>query len=132
MGSTSEWAWSAGSDFDYGFGVSFTDEELASAPSTTTGTPPMPDPDAAPHDLPGTSAFALQDGRYSTPTASYARGGDALWACIDRLDQAPFGRNGSARRLVPTSTTILNHGRSFMRTRKTLRAGLAVVATPLE
>ena len=94
MGWTFEWASSVGSDFNYDLGVSFTDEQLAQgAEYNFRKLPPMQDPDSAPHDLPGTSAFALQDDAVYHTYSSYARGGDVLWGMYQWLDRAPLGRN---------------------------------------
>jgi predicted dithiol-disulfide oxidoreductase (DUF899 family) len=56
---------SAGSDFNYDFGVSFTDEQLLrGATYNFRAMPPVPadELDQWPRDLPGVSAFALEDG----------------------------------------------------------------------
>ncbi|WP_448621211.1 DUF899 domain-containing protein [Geodermatophilus sp. URMC 65] len=94
MGWTFEWASSQGSDFNYDFAVSFTDEQLTEgAEYNFRKLPPVPDPDAAPRDLPGISAFALQDDAVHHTYSAYARGGDALWGMYQWLDRAPLGRN---------------------------------------
>ncbi|GAA4963540.1 DUF899 domain-containing protein [Kineococcus glutinatus] len=94
MGWTFEWASSEGSDFNHDFGVSFTDGQLArGAEYNFRELPPFPEPGTGPHDLPGISAFAIQDGAVHHTYSAYARGGDALWAMYQWLDRAPLGRN---------------------------------------
>src|SRR5690348_1599627 len=44
-------------------------------------------------DLPGMSAFALQDGAVFHTYSTYARGLDGLWGAHQWLDRAPHGRN---------------------------------------
>lgn len=87
---------SAGSDFNYDFSVSFTDQQLRDG--VTYNFRPMPavpadELDQWPRDLPGISAFALDNGEVYHTYSSYARGGDALWSMYQWLDRAPWGRN---------------------------------------
>jgi len=87
---------SAGSDFNYDFGVSFTDEQLLQGATYNFRTmPPIPadELDQWPRDLPGTSAFVLDGDEVFHTYSSYARGGDALWSMYQWLDRAPGGRN---------------------------------------
>jgi len=87
---------SAGSDFNYDFGVSFTDEQLLQgATYNFQKMPPVPadELDHWPRDLPGTSAFILDNDEVFRTYSSYARGGDALWSMYQWLDRAPRGRN---------------------------------------
>lgn len=94
MGWRFRFASSAGSDFNYDFGVSFTDEQITAGADYNFGSWRLPsDPEIAPHDLPGTSAFALQDGSVHHNYSSYGRGGDVLWGMYQWLDRAPLGRN---------------------------------------
>jgi predicted dithiol-disulfide oxidoreductase (DUF899 family) len=123
MGWSFPWASSFGSDFNPDFSVLFTPEQQRagieynfrkSAPpaqpqtgkdarestpgdgedfvtriAATAGT------DAATftRDLPGMSAFALQDGVVYHTYSTYARGLDGLWGMYQWLDRAPLGRN---------------------------------------
>ena len=117
MGWTFPWASSHGSDFNADFGVNFTEaqqregveynyERLPGASpksreeeefgvvakiAATTGT------DAATftRELPGMSAFALEDGVVYHTYSTYARGLDGLWGMYQWLDRAPKGRNES-------------------------------------
>jgi predicted dithiol-disulfide oxidoreductase (DUF899 family) len=96
MGWDTRFVSSAGSDFNYDFGVSFTDEQLQQGATYNFRTmPPVPagELDQWPRDLPGTSAFVLADGNIYHTYSSYARGGDALWSMYQWLDRAPLGRN---------------------------------------
>ena len=47
------------------------------------------------HELPGMSAFALQDGVVYHTYSCFARGGDVLMGIYQLLDRAPAGRNES-------------------------------------
>lgn len=44
-------------------------------------------------ELPGMSAFVLEDGEVYHTYSAYARGLDALWGMYQWLDRAPLGRN---------------------------------------
>ena len=44
-------------------------------------------------DLPGMSAFVLEDGVVYHTYSTYARGLDGLWGMYQWLDRAPLGRN---------------------------------------
>jgi predicted dithiol-disulfide oxidoreductase (DUF899 family) len=44
-------------------------------------------------ELPGMSAFALEDGAVYHTYSTYARGLDGLWGAYQWLDRAPHGRN---------------------------------------
>jgi len=46
-----------------------------------------------PGELPGMSAFVLQDGVVFHTYSAYARGLDAMWGMYQWLDRAPLGRN---------------------------------------
>jgi predicted dithiol-disulfide oxidoreductase (DUF899 family) len=119
MGWTFPWASSFGSDFNGDFNVLFTPEQQrAGIEYNYRKAPPSPSPaakapapsdddsfvgriaatagtDAATftRDLPGLSAFALEDGVVYHTYSSYARGLDGLWGMYQWLDRAPLGRN---------------------------------------
>lgn len=87
MGWSFRWVSSHDSDFNFDFGVSSTEErplrEYNYAPVTEQRT----------RELPGISAFALQDGEVFHTYSAYSRGIDALWGVYQWLDRAPKGRN---------------------------------------
>jgi predicted dithiol-disulfide oxidoreductase (DUF899 family) len=114
MGWGFDWVSTAGSDFNFDFGVSFTEEQmregveynyrfgnmspLLDAPepispfrelAESTGT------DVAGYlsEGPGLSAFALSDGVVYHTYACYARGAEFLMGFYATLDRAPLGRN---------------------------------------
>jgi predicted dithiol-disulfide oxidoreductase (DUF899 family) len=113
MGWQFPWVSSAGSDFNFDFGVSFTIEQqrdggeynFQSFPSmqpmleanagpiaqqaVATGT----DPAGYLSEGPGMSAFALSDGVVHHTYSAYARGLDVLMGYYQWLDRAPKGRN---------------------------------------
>lgn len=114
MGWTFPWASSARGDFNFDFNVSLTEEqqregryeynyrpgqampagavnEFAAKVAAKAGT------DAATflRQLPGMSAFVLEDGIVYHTYSAYARGLDALWGMYQWLDRAPKGRNES-------------------------------------
>jgi predicted dithiol-disulfide oxidoreductase (DUF899 family) len=113
MGWSFPWVSSAGSDFNYDFGVSFTEEQQRSGgvynfrsfptmePLFELETGPIPDQaeatgtDSAGYmrQAPGMSAFALSDGVVYHTYSAYARGLDALMGFYPWLDRAPLGRN---------------------------------------
>jgi len=96
MGWSFPWVSSLGSDFNFDFGVSFTDEQLANgAEYNFRALPSVPDNllEDMPKDMPGMSAFALEDGVVHHTYSAYARGGDVLWGMYQWLDRAPKGRN---------------------------------------
>ena len=115
MGWTFPWASSAPSDFNYDFGASITEEQQRSGvveynyrsmdvtPVLEAGDSPMADiaaglgTDVATYtrELPGMSAFALEDGIVYHTYSAYTRGLDALWGMYQWLDRAPGGRNES-------------------------------------
>jgi predicted dithiol-disulfide oxidoreductase (DUF899 family) len=88
MGWRFTWVSSLGSDFNYDYGVSFTPEQQANGADYNFG--PVARPAA---ELPGMSAFALQDGTVHHTYSSYARGADAMISAYQLLDRAPHGRN---------------------------------------
>jgi len=123
MGWTFPWASSFGSDFNSDFNVWFTPEQqregieynyrkstpapkpaaandpqeqarhdsesLVGQIAATTGT----DVPTYARDLPGMSAFVLEDGVVYHTYSTYARGLDGLWGMYQWLDRAPLGRN---------------------------------------
>jgi predicted dithiol-disulfide oxidoreductase (DUF899 family) len=115
MGWSFPWASSFGSDFNYDFGVSITEEQQRSGvveynyrsmdvrPMLEAGDSPIADIAAGlgtdvatfTRELPGMSAFALEDGVVYHTYSAYTRGLDALWGMYQWLDRAPRGRNES-------------------------------------
>ena len=123
MGWTFPWASSFGTDFNGDFNVWFTPEQQregieynfrksAPAPKAPAGkdsqerTPPeggdfmtqiaaTTGTNVATYtrDLPGMSAFALEDGVVYHTYSAYARGLDGMWGMYQWLDRAPLGRN---------------------------------------
>ncbi|HZP28480.1 MAG TPA: DUF899 domain-containing protein [Acidimicrobiia bacterium] len=112
MGWTFPWASSLGSDFNYDFHVSFTEEQQRHGvieynfalrdigAALEPGKGPvehaaMTGTDVATYmrQMPGVSAFALEDGVVYHTYSAYARGVDAIWGMYPWLDRAPKGRN---------------------------------------
>lgn len=112
MGWTFPWASSLGSDFNYDFGVSFTEDQqrqgLLEYNFAAWDVRPALEPDQGPvehatmtgtdvatyiRQMPGMSAFALEDGVVYHTYSTYARGLDGLWGMYQWLDRAPRGRN---------------------------------------
>jgi predicted dithiol-disulfide oxidoreductase (DUF899 family) len=113
MGWRFPWASSAGSDFNFDFGVSFTEEQQREGgeynfrsfptmqPIIDAGIDPIvkqaaatgTDPAGYMTEAPGMSAFALSDGVVYHTYSAYARGLDALMGFYQWLDRAPQGRN---------------------------------------
>jgi predicted dithiol-disulfide oxidoreductase (DUF899 family) len=107
------WVSSAGSDFNFDFGVSFTEEQQRSGgeynfrsfptmqPMLEGDFPPIveqakatgTDPAGYMSEAPGMSAFALSDGVVYHTYSAYARGLDGLMGFYQWLDRAPKGRN---------------------------------------
>ena len=97
MGWDFPWVSSFGTSFNFDLGVSFTARELAEGAEYNFR------PFEAPHpgdggevddiELPGVSAFALEDGQVFHTYAAYGRGVDETWAMYRWLDRAPLGRN---------------------------------------
>ncbi len=88
MGWHFPWASCLGSDFNHDYGVSFTPRQQADGADYNFHHDPHP---AA--ELPGMSAFALQDGIVHHTYSSYARGADAMISAYQLLDRAPHGRD---------------------------------------
>jgi predicted dithiol-disulfide oxidoreductase (DUF899 family) len=113
MGWNFPWASSAGSDFNFDFGVSFSEEQQRSGaeynfrefptmqPVIESGYPPIveqaeatgTDPAGYMTEAPGMSAFALADGTVFHTYSAYARGLDVLMGYYQWLDRAPKGRD---------------------------------------
>jgi predicted dithiol-disulfide oxidoreductase (DUF899 family) len=113
MGWRFPWATSAGTDFNFDFGVSFTEEQQREGgeynfrsfptmqPIIDAGIDPIvkqaaatgTDPAGYMTEAPGMSAFALSDGVVYHTYSAYARGLDALMGFYQWLDRAPQGRN---------------------------------------
>jgi predicted dithiol-disulfide oxidoreductase (DUF899 family) len=95
MGWSFPWASSAPSEFNFDFNVSFTKESVARGGSYNFR--PLEgrqvDPEQLPYELPGMSAFALDDGAVYHTYSAYARGLDVLWNMWQWFDRTPLGRN---------------------------------------
>lgn len=90
MGWTFRWVSSAGSDFNYDFGVSFTPEQLAAGPVEYN----YASCDMGFEDLHGESVFVRNDaGEIFHTYSSHARGGESLIGAFAFLDFVPKGRN---------------------------------------
>ena len=89
MGWKFNWVSSLGSDFNFDFDVSFTDEQRAAG--VEYNFTPIGDPGV--DELPGLSAFALENGVVYHTYSCFARGGDVLMGIYQLLDRAPKGRN---------------------------------------
>ena len=88
MGWEFPWVSSLGSDFNYDFDVSFTEEQQASGGRYNYA--PIAEPF---EELPGMSAFALEDGVVYHTYSCFSRGGDVLMGVYQLLDRVPKGRN---------------------------------------
>jgi predicted dithiol-disulfide oxidoreductase (DUF899 family) len=120
MGWSFPWASSSGSDFNYDFQASQTEEQQksgggeynfraggmgAASPSDTEqvrflitfAAPTGTDWPTYSREMPGMSAFALEDGVVYHAYSAYARGLDGLWGMYQWLDRAPRGRNESGQ-----------------------------------
>ena len=110
LGWTFPWASSFGSDFNFDYGVGLTPEqqdqgydynfqEKPPLPRAAQGAPgghaAMCGVDLRTYlkELPGMSAFVLEDGQVYHAYSTYARGLDGLWGMYPWLDRAPLGRN---------------------------------------
>ena len=109
-GWTFPWVSSFGSDFNYDFFVGFTDAQqdegytynFQEKPPLPASMPAEPDSHAGMagvdwrtflKEMPGMSAFVLEDGEVYHTYSAYARGLDGLWGAYQWLDRAPLGRN---------------------------------------
>jgi predicted dithiol-disulfide oxidoreductase (DUF899 family) len=110
MGWSFPWASSFDTDFNFDFHAAMTEEQQQSGAVEYNfrAVDMRPDPDADPgpdaspvgtdwptytRQLPGMSAFALEDGVVYHTYSAYARGLDGLWGMYQWLDRAPRGRN---------------------------------------
>jgi predicted dithiol-disulfide oxidoreductase (DUF899 family) len=104
MGWSFPWVSSAGSDFNFDFGVSYTEEQVRdNAGEMLEGEPPPvlqqmatdTGTDVAGYlsEGPGFSAFALEDGVVYHTYSTYARGLEFLMGYYPILDRAPRGRD---------------------------------------
>jgi predicted dithiol-disulfide oxidoreductase (DUF899 family) len=112
MGWTFPWATSVGSDFNFDFNVSFSEEQqrlgVVEYNFAAWDLGPTLEPGQGPADqamstgtdvatylrqMPGASAFALEDGVVYHTYSAYARGLDGLWGMYQWLDRTPRGRN---------------------------------------
>jgi predicted dithiol-disulfide oxidoreductase (DUF899 family) len=112
MGWTFPWASSSAGDFNFDFNVSVTEEQQREGryeynfrpgePMQSTGSggfvaqiAATAGTDAATflRQLPGMSAFVLEDDVVYHTYSAYARGLDGLWGMYQWLDRAPKGRN---------------------------------------
>jgi predicted dithiol-disulfide oxidoreductase (DUF899 family) len=88
MGWDIRWVSSFGSDFNFDYGVSFTPEQIAEGAEYNFRV------EKGLHDeLPGLSAFALDDGVVYRTYSMYARGMDIIDNVYQLLDRTPLGRN---------------------------------------
>ncbi|HET7562883.1 MAG TPA: DUF899 domain-containing protein [Rhodanobacteraceae bacterium] len=95
MGWTFPWASSNGADFNYDFNVSFTETQQRDGQAEYNYRPLHAASEPAAREMPGMSAFALQDGVVHHSYSAYARGLDGVWSAYQWLDRAPLGRNES-------------------------------------
>ena len=103
MGWDFPWVSSAGSDFNFDFGVSYTDAQVREFMGPMLEEPPpvlRQMADATGTDVagyvsegPGMSAFALGDGAVCHTYSTYARGLEFLMGYYPILDRAPKGRD---------------------------------------
>jgi predicted dithiol-disulfide oxidoreductase (DUF899 family) len=95
MGWSFPWASSARSNFNFDYGVSFTEQSVANGATYnfTAVEGQQTDPDDLPSELPGMSAFTLDDSVVYHTYSAYARGVDGLWNMWQWLDRTPRGRN---------------------------------------
>jgi predicted dithiol-disulfide oxidoreductase (DUF899 family) len=96
MGWSFPWASSGRSDFNYDFHVTI-DASVAPVEYNYRNQAELETADVAWHgwsgEMPGMSAFALEDGDVYHTYSAYARGLDAPWTMWQWLDRAPLGRN---------------------------------------
>jgi predicted dithiol-disulfide oxidoreductase (DUF899 family) len=112
LGWTFPWASSHGSDFNFDYGVGLTPAQQSEGyqynfrdnPPMSRSTPDAPNKFAAMcgvdgqtylRELPGMSAFVIEDGEIFHTYSTYGRGLDVLWGAYQWLDRAPLGRNES-------------------------------------
>ncbi len=92
MGWSFPWVSSLRSDFNFDFGVSFGQEQQANG-AVYNFRPVGDDVRYHSEELPGLSAFALEDGVVYHTYSCYARGLDVLSGAYQLLDRAPKGRD---------------------------------------
>jgi predicted dithiol-disulfide oxidoreductase (DUF899 family) len=107
---TFPWASSQGSDFNADYGVGLSEQQQREGyeynfrknPPMSRSIPDAPNQFAAAsgvdgrtylRELPGVSAFVLEDNAVYHTYSTYARGLDGLWGAYQWLDRAPRGRN---------------------------------------
>jgi len=107
------WASSAGSDFNQDYFVGFSDAQqdtgyrynFEDKPALPSEMPAEPGSHAGIcgvdwrtflKEMPGMSAFAIDDGEIYHTYSTYGRGLDVLWGAYQWLDRAPLGRNEGA------------------------------------
>jgi predicted dithiol-disulfide oxidoreductase (DUF899 family) len=107
MGWSFPWASSSDGDFNFQFNVSYTEEhnfqpmtveaDAESEHLWSSRFASMAGTNRATYgrELPGVSAFALENGVVYHTYSAYARGLDGLWNMYQWLDRAPRGRNES-------------------------------------
>lgn len=96
MGWRFRWVSSAGSDFNYDFGASFTPAQVEAGAESDEKLYNYGSGKAW-HDLHGTSVFARDgEGRVCHTYSCYARGDEAFAGAFHWLDLAPLGRNESS------------------------------------
>lgn len=88
MGWEFRWVSSLGSDFRYDFAAAFTEEQQKNGADYN-----YKHVDQVAPQLPGISAFVLQDGVVHHTYSSYGRGVEQLMGTFRYLDVAPLGRN---------------------------------------
>lgn len=88
MGWEFPWVSSLGSDFRYDFAAAFTEEQQKKGADYN-----YKHVDQVAPQLPGMSAFVLQDGVVHHTYSSYGRGVEQLMGTFRYLDVAPLGRN---------------------------------------
>ena len=88
MGWGFEWVSTLGTDFNYDFGVSFPEQRPEITAAYNYGAPARPG-----EEMPGLSAFALQDGVVYHAYSCYARGLEAFNSAYQLLDRSPNGRH---------------------------------------
>ena len=110
MNWTFPWASSFGDDFNFDYGVGFTElqqdegydynyQENGPVARSNLDAPIRcaamcgVDNRTFLRELPGMSAFRIEDGAVFHTYSAYARGLDALWGAYQWLDRAPLGRN---------------------------------------
>jgi predicted dithiol-disulfide oxidoreductase (DUF899 family) len=114
MGWRFPWASSFESDFNFDYGVAYTKEQQQSGVVEYNfqgkETRPTLDPEQEPRiadvvagtgtdwatysrEMPGVSAFVLEDGIVYHTYSAYGRGVDGIWGMYQLLDRAPLGRN---------------------------------------